>query len=546
MAHEKSSSQAQKFILPFFIPSENRKELFTDEMEKAAVFCLSEIERAKGGGLILKQPEEKIEFISKSCYPLWIVAWNKVNLIFDGLNTLSHTLTYRAIPDVKTFMEGIERSSNAQEIYVAFLSDNVNYFQMPTTDNQIMLNGLVTDPAFLNEFAAYISDTSRTQPIPSEVVFPALTLDEPAISSMMAELENLKSKFVEDVDALYKAMKLLSKTTRNFVKAIRSKMKSIKEEFDIEIKKEEEVVTPKVNRINKEYDAQISKLAKDFEKQLLPFQKEKVKLEKIKVETLTKIERYKLEAKTCATNNDEVGERKWKEKINDTKKELAETEAQIREVEGKIKEIEENRSLETFRLRSEWEAKIKDAKKDLLELEASRDAKLELHKMEAEKLENLTSTIIEQINTIAKSRSAEITAFEKLGIQQRYDKHTLICVPFYITYYNADLKRRCIVFSPSIVNSVSFSAKLKGALGMVKVKQLFSPRFKAITAFLNRFPSLLEKDAVFQREISEASDRVDILKASVAKEQIMNGLKRLKDEGWFSEKEYEAFKQQLP
>lgn len=80
---------------------------------------------------------------------------------------------------------------------------------------------------------------------------------------------------------------------------------------------------------------------------------------------------------------------------------------------------------------------------------------------------------------------------------------------------------------------------------MAKIKQLFSPRFKALTAFLNRFPSLLEKDAVFQREISEASDKVSMLKAGVAKEQILDGLKRLKDEGWFSEKEHETFKQQL-
>jgi len=239
------------------------------------------------------------------------------------------------------------------------------------------------------------------------------------------------------------------------------------------------------------------------------------------------------------------GKRKWKEKANETKKELSETEAQIREVENKIKEIEENRSLETFRLRSEWEAKIKDAKKDLLELEASRDAKIELHKSEIEKLENLTSSIIGQIDTIAKSRSAEITAFEKLGIQQKYGKYAIVCVPFYIAYYHAGSKRRCIVFSPSIVNSVSLFAKLKGALGMAKVKHLFNPRFKAITAFLNRFPSLLENTAVFEREIREASDRVNMLKASVVKEQIADGLKRLKDEGWFSEKEYEAFKQQL-
>lgn len=83
---------------------------------------------------------------------------------------------------------------------------------------------------------------------------------------------------------------------------------------------------------------------------------------------LIKIERSKIEAKTRATNKDVVGERKWKEKANESKKELSEIEAKVKEVEGKINGIEESKSLETFKLRSEWEAKVKEAKKDLRSL----------------------------------------------------------------------------------------------------------------------------------------------------------------------------------
>jgi hypothetical protein len=84
-------------------------------------------------------------------------------------------------------------------------------------------------------------------------------------------------------------------------------------------------------------------------------------------------------------------------------------------------------------------------------------------------------------------------------------------------------------------------AKLKGALGKAKVKQLLVPRFKTITTFLNKFPALIERDAVFQREINEASDKADMLKINSMREQVSNGLKQLKEEGWLSEKEYEAF-----
>ena len=538
---EKVHPEVTHYTLSFSVLSENRKEPFTMEMEKAAIFCFAELERTKEGGLILKHPAEKLAFIAEGCYPFWLIPWSKLNLLFDGLSTTAHKLTYKAIPDVKPFMGNVERSSKTLEAYTAFLSDDVNYFQTPTTEKEIVLNGLIVDQNFLNEFTPYLSEAKQFETPPPNIVMLSPTIDESTISSITLELENLKSGFEEDLDDLYRSMKILNKTTRNFVKTISSKIKTVKEEFGREIKKQESIITPKVNSLNEEYDEQITKLTKNFEKQLLPVQKEKVKLEKTREQTVNKIERCKIEAKTCAANKDVVGERKWKEKANESKKELSEIEAKIKELEGKMKEIEESRSLETFKLRSEWEAKVKEAKKDLLELESSRDAKIQIHKQEIEKLEKLTSTIIEQIGKMAKMREAKLAEFEKLGIEQKQKKNVLIYMPFYLVCYQSQSKRRYVPFSPSIANSISLLAKLKGALGRAKVKQLLVPRFRAITVFLNKFPALIERDAVFEREISETSDKADMLKINSMREQIGNGLKRLKEEGWLSEKEYEAF-----
>jgi len=529
------------FVLPFSVPSENRKEPFTKEMESAAIFCFSEMERAKGGGLILKQPVEKPAFIAEICYPFWLIPWSRFNLLFNGLSAKAHNLTYQVIANVKTFMENIERSSKTLETYTTFLSDNINYFQTPTTGKEMAVKGLITDPNFLSEFALYLPEAKQVETSSMDLVMLSPTIDESTISSVTLELENLKSGFEEDLDDLYNNMKLLNKTTRNFVKTINSKIKAIKEEFEKEIKKQESIIMPKVDRLNEEYDERVTKLTNDFEKRLLPVQKEKVKLEKIKEQTLSKIERCKIEAKTSAANKDVVGERKWKEKANETKKELSEVEAEIRELEGKMKEINESKTLETFKLRSEWEANVKEAKKDLLELEASRDAKIQIHSQEVEKLEKLTSPIIEQIGKMAKMREAKLAEFEKLGIEQKQKKNVLIYIPFYLACYQSQSKRRYVSFAPSTANSISFLAKLKGALGKAKVKQLLAPRFKTIATFLNKFPALIERDAVFEREINEASEKADMLKSSAIREQISNGLKYLKEEGWFSEKEYEAF-----
>lgn len=510
-------------------------------MERAALYCFAELEREKGGGLILRKPEEKLVFLAEFCYPLWLIPWSRLSLLFDGLKTTTHTLTYRSIPNVKTFIENAQRSLKTLETYMAFLSDNINYFQVSSDEKAMAIDALIVQSDFLKEFDLYLSQAKEIETLSSEIVFLQPAIDESTISSMTQELENLKLDFKEDVDILYESMKLLNKTTRNFVKTIRNKIKAIKEEFSAEIKKQESVIMPKVNRINEEYDEQITKLTKNFEKQLLPLQKEKVKFEKTKEQTLNKIERCNVEAKTCAANKDVVGERKWKEKANETKKEFSEIENKIEELEEKIKEIEDSRSLETFRLRSEWEAKVKEAKRDLLELESSRDAKIQIHTQEIEKLESLTSTIIDHVDTIVKLREANLTNLEKLRIPQKHKTVTLIYMPVYLACYKAEQKKRYVLFSPSVANSIGFTTKLKGALGRAKVKQLLVPRFRAITSFLNKFPALIERNAAFEREIYEAGDKADISKASSMREQIKNGLERLKEEGWFSEKEYKAF-----
>jgi hypothetical protein len=529
------------FLLPFSVLSENRKEPFTEEMEKAAIFCLAELERAKGGGLIMKQPTEKLVFIAEGFYPFLLVPWNGLNLIFDGLNMATYTFTYKTMSDVKTFIENFERSSKKLETYVSFLFDNINYFQASSAEKEIMVNGLIVDSNFLSEFTSYLSEGTQIENLPPNIIMLSPLMDESSISSIIEELSSLKSEFKENVNTLYRSMKFLSKATRNFVKTIRNEMRMVKEEFAEEIAKRESFIKPEVDRINEEYNEQIAKTTKEFAKQLLPLQKEKVKLEKTKEQTLNKIERYKIEAKTCVINKDVVGERKWKEKTDETKKELSEIEAKIKEVEGKIKELEESKSVETFRLRSEWEAKIKEAQKELLELEASRDAKIQLHRQEVEKLEKQTSSIIEQIDKMAKMRETDISNFEKLGIKQTGTKNALIYIPFYLACYQSESKKRYALFPPSIVNSVSLFAKIKGALGKTKVKQLLVPRFKTITPFLHGLLPLIERDAVFERDISEAGDKADMLKADLMREKIKSGLERLKEEGWFSEKEYEAF-----
>jgi hypothetical protein len=112
---EGQSSETIEFVLPFAVLSQNRKEPFTPDLEIAAIFALSELQRMKGGGIIVKQPEEKILFVAKAYYPLWLFPSGERALIFDGLKRDSYTIEYAVLPDVKGFLEELRRSSKTLE-----------------------------------------------------------------------------------------------------------------------------------------------------------------------------------------------------------------------------------------------------------------------------------------------------------------------------------------------------------------------------------------------------------------------------------------------
>jgi hypothetical protein len=546
MSEQTSSGINQRF-LPFSILSENRTEPFTPNLEAAAVFSLAELERAKGGGLIIKQPEETITYIAKMGYPLWLFPWSEIALFFDGLNQNSYTLPYEAVPAVNAFLDNLKRGARTRETHSAFLSDNLTYFQASPAEKGLPVNGLMIEPQFLTEFDSYRREASKNSGEKSRTGLLTPTLDESVILSGIHELDDLHINLQTSVENLYRCMKFLNRVTHQYEKELRSEARDVKEEFDSRIKEEEEVVAPIVNQLKDEYDFRMNSLAKSFEKQQLPVQQEKARLEKSREHAVARIEQYKLEARTHADKGQPAAEEKWKEKASKTRKELSEIENQLKQTEKTLKELEEKRSIEIFNLREELETKVKEARKSLLELEASRDAKILIHRQEIEKLEKQTKEISDQISRTAKLLEANIAQFGKLGVKKELglEGNLLYYLPFYVVCYQAESKKRYMILPPSVVNTVGVFAKLKGALGMAKIKSLLSPRFKTVTSLIDSTQVLTQQNPVFETEINELGAKNNILTADEVREDIKKGLERLRNEGWLSDKEFGAIEQRI-
>ncbi len=295
------NAAVKRFILPFS-PGKSR-ELFSFDVEATAVYALSELERDKGGGLIVKQPEEKLLFITKIGYPLWLFPNNETAYIFDGLNDSRLSVLYFEVPPAKPFIESLEKNSKTNEDYMAFLSDHDNYFQQTKKEKEFVLRGLIAGLEFKKEFSVYRKEAVEVTGQPAKLAPLAPTLEEATISSMLTEMSKLQSFLREDAQRLSECLRLINKTTSQFITELDYAAEAVRDEANAKIKAQEEFVTPQITKLNSEYKQQIAQVTRSFNEELESLEKLKAKTIKFIEGNEEKIKLYNREAKTQAQKN---------------------------------------------------------------------------------------------------------------------------------------------------------------------------------------------------------------------------------------------------
>ena len=538
------NAAVKRFILPFS-PGKSR-ELFSFDVEAAAVYALSELERAKGGGLIVKQPEEKLLFITKIGYPLWLFPNNETAYIFDGLNDSRLSVHYFEVPPAKPFIESLEKNSKTHEDYMAFLSDHDNYFQQPKKEKEFLLRGLIAGVDFKKEFSVYRKEAIEVTGQPAKLAPLAPTLEEATISSMLTEMSKLQSFLREDAQRLSECLRLINKTTSQYITELDYAAEAVRDEANAKIKAQEEFVNPQIAKLNSEYKRQITDLTKSFDEELESLEKLKAKTIKFIDDNEEKIKLYNREAKTQAQKNHLIYEKTWKEKSRQTKKELDGLKKELKRIENSIKNLNKQKTKKTSKLQLELENEIKLARQPLLDLEAARDAKVLGFKQKTEKLIKQEKPVIEGLNGVIKLGETVNARFEMLGIrEQQLKSPALFYVPFYVACYQAGLSKRYIFLPPSMTSPIGFAAKLKGAFGMSKIKELLIPRFKEITALIDKVQVLVKQDSLLDDEIRDLGEKNNLLNTESVRDNIAKGLVYLKHEGWLSDREYQVLSSSL-
>ena len=530
-------SPVKQFILPFSPKKDN--EPIASEIETAAVYALAEVERIKGGGLILKQPEEKLHFIAEIGYPIWLLPNNLVTYIFDGLNNFTYSFPYVELPAAKNFMENLEANSKTREDYLTFLSENNFYFLQPTKAKEFSIRSIIVDLDFRHEFEIYIKEASEVIGQLTKIARLTPNLQETTISSMTLEINKLQSSLKENDDMFQECLRRINKTKSQYMTELDYAAEAVKDEAEAKIRAQGELINPQIVNLNRECKHQISKTTLFFDDETDKLEKLKTKTSKSFVSEEKKLKQYEQAAKEQAQQNHSIYEKRWKSKSKESKKELSRLKKELKQIDDNIKHLTKQKNEKISALYLETDDKIKLARQPIIDIEAIRDAKLLKFRQEIQKMINLEKPIVDGLNRSIKLVEQVNDDFQNLGTRNlEFKSSSLLYVPFFVVCYRSGSSSKCLFLSPSTTPPVGFAAKLKGVMGLSKINEMFIPRFKAIAVLIEKLELLAKQDSLLHQQITDLGERNNLLRNELAKVNIAKGLVYLKDAGWLSQKEY--------
>ena len=541
MSDTKSKRPKKRHILPFATLAKNRLKDFTKNMEMAAVLYLAEAARKKGEHPHLKKTEEKLVFITETCYPIWLIPYNKTTLIFDGLGLASHTFMYDVTPDVAVFNKDIQRYEKATDSYTATLTRNMDYFRDFQGKKEIRIEGLVTTPHLRKDVGTSLPQMKQRKKSFSNIVFLKPETKTPEIQRGIKQLSALKKRVNKDIENIDASMKLLNAATSRRVNAIKEENERIRETRSRQTKKARGKSTERLRRIRNQYNKKITMSSKKYKSRLCQLDKKQIRLKKSLKSLRKEVELCEAKIKSSKRRNSKRYEDHWTEKLHRVRKNIQALRKKIKMNRKRTLDVKKAQKDELAKHRKACCRSIEHVNKSFRDRQGSREAEIIMNRQDIANIEEITRYITKLMQRMLQKKKLFILEFERIAMSQRKQARSLIYIPFYLVRYEKEDRSRYVMYPPSTIGDMGILAKMKGALGVARVKTLIQPRSDAMVELLNQLLVFFEKKPMFEKDVTEEGIQKSMLLNKKLRVAVAKGLKQLESENWISRKELEAF-----
>lgn len=532
-------------ILPYAVPEKNTERTLTPNMEVAAILCLAETKRRRLG--LLKTTPEKISFISKLHYPLWLISWDNKCLVFDGLGIISANLDYAALPDLGLFLDDIERGATVRTQYRNALEKHTQTFKDFAEKVPVSVEGLVANEELLSAVSECVEETLMLKAeVGGSIALAPLRLDENLVLASAKNVFDLYGRIQSDVKGLQHTIQCLSEQMRFHEQMILREIEQVREIHEEEIAKVKPAVEKKVERLMRERDARIEKMNRAAEGELKAKLIQKEKLERVLERLELNLIIYKRRLDARRRRHDEVGVTRWEHAIRMSQNRISEFKERIHILSQYIEKTREQKESDINKLRYTYQGLIDRERKKITELEASRDLAIESKQKETAILRQISSQIVNFIERLIEQKKSQADKLKSVAIPLQLEQSTLVSIPFYLAAYQNKEKLQYYVFPPlRVMSSEGIVEKIKKTMWSFRlasrIKLFMQPRSTALDKlFQLAFEDKTKVDKSLNASLRELGASNNILTNPSFKEALMKGVEELKKEGWIRQEEVDA------
>jgi hypothetical protein len=539
---EEKLMPSASLILPYTVPEKTRKKKFDINMELTAILCLVEARRKRH--VMGRFPQEKISFISKLHYPLWTIPWENGCLIIDGLQTLSSTLTYMALPDMELFFNDIERGQTFREQFQNALDKHAQTFAGFSETVRIPMEAIVTDKVLLSDVSDYVEETLALKAdVTGNIILIPPKLDEDATCNSVKKVLDLYERIQSDVKSLEHAARVLNEMTLFHGQKILREIELVNEAFKEEVDKVKPIVEKKVGLLLKERDAKIEKMNRAAEAELNAKLREKERRQR----ELEKLElnhtEYKRRLEVRRSRHDKIGVARWEHSLRTCENKISEVKERTHGLSRYIEKIRKQNQEDLNKLKYSFQTLLDRERKKIVDIEASLESVIKVKEGESEKLRLMTRHIVSFIEQLAEQKRLHAAELKSLTVPWKSEQVTLLGVPFYLVGYKAQDRLHYRFYPPfRVMSSEGIVKKIEKTFLSFRlesrIKLLLQPRSKTLNKMFNTvLEEKMKTDRVLEENLRELGVSNNLLTNANFKEALTKGMEELKAEGWIKPEE---------
>jgi len=524
---ELTQTKAQRILSTPFAVDEDIRKAIPDNLELATIFRLAE--KGKRKTLFSLRDLEKIEFVVRSYYDIWVVKTNYGVAYLDPLGANTTTIDLIEYPTVEEFIRQLEGSQVSLETFLNFLTIHQDLFLNPAGRKK-EIKGLLNREmvAGLTGFveAVGMSDVAIQSNIP--LWDETIGEDPGKIRLLLDEASNVLEA---ELDRISHALSMLDRTSQHYVTAKRAEMAEIDSEYSKQISATREMVEIAVQELRRRRDAETNIVTSRFTEAKDTLNSELNYYHRLRGFLIREKEVIGMIGSGIRGTNPKKTRKLWKQISGSIPKRLSEIDSEMKKIRGLISAVEEDKAMALSSIESAYEDLTKSKRKTVVDIEVEKEIELRKKKEDVEELVNKTSQLRNQIiGAIEKVRKEVSSPSWLSGSDSLTLERSVFRIPFYLICYRGIGGRiRYTAIPPS---------QFKGAystltLGFKMLEERLKPFSKDLTTFFEeKLVFKLNSDAFLKHEIYKRGKAQDLLSSQRERAKILEGLELVYNKGW--------------